>query len=90
MASGPTERRSFCSSRFLEVCELRQKYEKMAAFILLVSLSFGTSLLVHRQTKQRFSVVFLVVLLMLFCLTERRMQHTEEKHAQMRGALFDD
>ncbi len=62
----------------------------MAAFILLVSLSFGTSLLVHRQTKQRFSVVFLVVLLMLFCLTERRMQHTDEKHAQMRGALFDD
>ena len=62
----------------------------MAAFILLVSLSFGTSLLVHRQTKQRFSVVFLLVLLMLFCLTERRMQHTEEKNAQMRGALFDD
>ncbi len=62
----------------------------MASFILIVSLSFGTSLLVHRQTKQRFSVVFLLVLLMLFCLTERRMQHTEEKHAQLRGTLFDD
>ena len=62
----------------------------MGAFILLVSLSFGTSLIVHRQTKQRFSIVFLVILLMLFCLTERRMQHTEEKHAQLHGALFDD
>ena len=52
----------------------------MAAFILLVSLSIGTSIFVHRQTKQRFSVVFLVVLLMLFCLTERRVQHMEEKY----------
>ena len=62
----------------------------MAAFILLVSLSFGTSLLVHRQTKQRFSVVFLVVLLMLFCLTERRMQHVEEKYVQLHSFSIDD
>ena len=62
----------------------------MTEFIFFVSLSFGTSLLVHRHFKHRFSIIFLVVLLMLFCLTERRMQHTEEKHAQMRGALFDD
>lgn len=62
----------------------------MAAFILLVSLSFGTSLLVHRQTKQRFSVVFLVVLLMLFCLTERRMQHVEGKYAQLHSFSIDD
>lgn len=62
----------------------------MAAFILLVSLSVGTSLFVYRQTKQRFSVVFLVVLLMLFCLTERRMQHTEEKYAQLHSALSSD
>jgi hypothetical protein len=62
----------------------------MAAFILLVSLSIGTSVFVHRQTKQRFSVVFLVVLLMLFCLTERRMQHTEEKHAQLHSVSSSD
>lgn len=62
----------------------------MAAFILLVSLSLGTSLFVHLKTKQRFSIVFLVVLLMLFCLTERRMQHTEEKHAQLHSSLMDD
>jgi hypothetical protein len=62
----------------------------MAAFILLVSLSIGTSIFVHRQTKQRFSVVFLVVLLMLFCLTERRMQYTEEKHAQLHSVSSSD
>jgi len=62
----------------------------MAAFILLVSLSIGTSVFVHRQTKQRFSVVFLVVLLMLFCLTERRMQHTEEKHSQLHSVSSSD
>jgi uncharacterized membrane protein YfhO len=62
----------------------------MAAFILLVSLSFGTSLLVHRQTKQRFSIVFLIVLLMLFCLTERRMQHVEGKYMQSQSFSSDD
>ncbi len=62
----------------------------MSAFILLVSLSIGTSIFVHRQTKQRFSIVFLVVLLMLFCLTERRMQHIEEKHAQLHSVLSND
>jgi hypothetical protein len=62
----------------------------MAAFILLVSLSFGTSLLVHRQTKQRFSIVFLIVLLMLFCLTERRMQHVEGKYTQSQSFSSDD
>jgi uncharacterized membrane protein YfhO len=62
----------------------------MTAFILIVALSFGTSLLVHRQTKQRLSIVFLVVLLMLFCLTERRMQHVEEKYSESQGFVIDN
>ena len=62
----------------------------MAAFILIVSLAFGTSVVVYRQTKQRFSVVFLVVFLALFCLTERRMQHMEEKYAQSHNFSQDD
>jgi len=62
----------------------------MAAFILIVSLAFGTSILLHRRTKQNFSVVFLVVFLMLFCLTEKRMLREEEKIAQSHSFLMGD
>jgi hypothetical protein len=49
----------------------------MAAFILMVSLSIGTSFLLYRQTKHSFSVLFLVILLTLFCLTKKRIQKIE-------------
>jgi hypothetical protein len=49
----------------------------MAAFFLIVSLSLGTSFVIYRQTRQHFSIVFLVVLLTLFCLTKKRIQHLE-------------
>ena len=56
-----------------------ERENNMIAFLLLLSVSIGTSLLVQRQTKQRFSVIFLAIILLLFCLAERRMQHIEEK-----------
>jgi hypothetical protein len=62
----------------------------MTEFILFVSLSFGTSLLVHRHFKHRFSIIFLVVLLMLFCLTEKRMQHVEDKFSESHGVVVDN
>ena len=62
----------------------------MAAFILIVSLAFWTSILLHRQTKKNFSVVFLVVFLMLFCLTEKRVRREEEKFAQVHSFSLDD
>ena len=62
----------------------------MAAFILIVSLAFGTSILLHLQTKKNFSVVFLVVFLMLFCLTEKRVRREEEKFVQVHSFSLDD
>ena len=62
----------------------------MLAFIFIVSLSLGTSLLMHQQTKQRFSIIFLVVLLMLFCLTERRIQSTGGKYVPSQSVSTDD
>lgn len=49
----------------------------MAAFFLIVALSLGTSLVIYRQTRKHFSVIFLFILLTLFCLTKKRIQHIE-------------
>jgi len=62
----------------------------MAAFILIVLLSFGTSILVYHQTRQNFSVIFLVIFLMLFSLTEKRVQKANEKFFQMQSSLQDE
>ena len=62
----------------------------MVAFILIVSLSIGTSLLIHRQTKQRFSIIFLAVLLMLFCLTEKRIQNINGKYVPSPSVAVED
>jgi len=62
----------------------------MAAFILIVLLSFGTSILVYRQTRQNFSVIFLVIFLMLFSSTEKRVQRANEKFFQAQSALRDE
>ena len=59
----------------------------MTAFILIVLLSFGTSILVYRQTRQNFSVIFLVIFLMLFSSTERRVQKANEKFFQVQSVL---
>lgn len=59
----------------------------MAAFILIVLLAFGTSILVYRQIGQNFSMIFLVIFLMLFSLTEKRVQKTNEKFFQMQSVL---
>jgi uncharacterized membrane protein YfhO len=62
----------------------------MAAFILIVLLAFGTSILVYRHTRQNFSMIFLVVVLMLFSLTEKRVQKTNEKFFQMQSSSQDE
>lgn len=62
----------------------------MAAFILIVLLAFGTSILVYRHTRQNFSVIFLVIFLMLFSSTEKRMQKANEKFFQMQSSLQDE
>jgi hypothetical protein len=62
----------------------------MAAFILIVLLSFGTSILVYHQTRQNFSVIFLVIFLMLFSSTEKRIQKANEKFFQAQSALQDE
>jgi Mn2+/Fe2+ NRAMP family transporter len=62
----------------------------MAAFILIVLLSFGTSILVYRQTRQNFSVIFLVIFLMLFASTEKRVQKSNAKFFQTQSALQDE
>jgi hypothetical protein len=62
----------------------------MAAFIVTVFLAFGTSILVYRQTRQNFSVTFLVIFLALVSLTEKRVQKTNEKFFQMQSALQDE
>ena len=59
----------------------------MAAFTLIVLLAFGTSILVYHHTKQNFSVIFLVVFLMLFSSTEKRVQKANEKFFQAQSAL---
>jgi hypothetical protein len=62
----------------------------MAAFIVIVLLAFGTSILVYHQTRQNFSVIFLVIFLMLFSLTEKRVQKANEKFFQMQSSLQDE
>jgi hypothetical protein len=62
----------------------------MIAFILMVLLAFGTSILVYRQTRQDFSVVFLIIFLLLFSLTEKRVHKTNEKFAQLQSSLQDE
>lgn len=62
----------------------------MAAFILIVLLAFGTSILVYRHTRQNFSVIFLIIVLMLFSSTEKRVQRANEKFFQMQNSLQDD
>jgi len=59
----------------------------MTAFILIVLLSFGTSILVYRQTRQNFSVIFLAIFLILFSSTERRVQKANEKFFQVQSVL---
>jgi DMSO reductase anchor subunit len=60
---------------------------EMTAFILIVLLSFGTSILVYRQTRQNFSVIFLAIFLILFSSTERRVQKANEKFFQVQSVL---
>jgi Mn2+/Fe2+ NRAMP family transporter len=60
---------------------------EMTAFILIVLLSFGTSILVYRQTRQNFSVIFLVIFLMLFSSTEKRIQKNQAVFTHMQSAL---
>jgi hypothetical protein len=62
----------------------------MAAFILIVLLAFGTSILVYRHTRQNFSVIFLIIVLMLFSSTEKRVQRAHEKFFQMQNSLQDE
>ncbi len=62
----------------------------MTAFILIVLLAFGTSILVYRQTRQNFSMIFLVIFLMLFSATEKRVQKANEKFFQAQSTLQDE
>ncbi len=62
----------------------------MAAFILVVLLALGTSILVYRQIRQSFSMIFLVIFLMLFSLTEKRVQKANEKFFQMQSGSQDE
>ena len=47
----------------------------------------GTSILVYRQTRQNFSVIFLVIFLMLFSSTEKRIQKNQAVFTHMQSAL---